>query len=144
MKRQATTIIRMFLALCLLTGLLSVASSAPAQNTATATIPFGFVAAHHYIPAGHYRVQLLSDHTMYLQNVQTEKTQMLLIRPEYGQVVQINSRLVFFRYFGKLYLKRVFLAGTSTHSEIDFHLRPAEMTATVNTPQEATVEVAMK
>ena len=128
----------------LATGLLCVASSAPAQNTATATIPFGFVVAHHYVPAGAYRVQLLSDHTMYLQNVQTEKTQFLLINPDYGTTIQSNSRLVFYRHFGKLYLKQVFLAGTSTHSEVYVHLTPEEMVATVNTPQEATVEIAMK
>ena len=118
MKRRATTLTNLFLSLALTTGLLCTATSASAQTTTSVTVPFGFLANHLYVPAGSYKVQLLSDRFLSLRNIKTDKTQVVMVCPESGQIIETRGRLVFQRHDGRLFLKQVWIAGTSMHSEL--------------------------
>jgi hypothetical protein len=144
MTRRAATITKMFLSLSLATGLLCAATSAPAQTTASVTIPFAFSANNQYVAAGSYKVQLLSDRFLSLRNTRTDKSQVLMVRPESGRVIETQGRLIFQRNGGRNYLKQVWIAGTSVHSELAVHPSHNQELAK-QTPQEgSTIEVALK
>lgn len=144
MTRRAATLTNLFLNLSLATGLLCAATSASAQTTASVTIPFAFSAGHQYVAAGSYKVQLLSDRFLSLRNIKTDKTQIVMVCPESGQVIETRSRLIFQRHDGQLSLKQVWIAGTNMHSELYAHTKPERTVAKEIPPLESTFELALK
>jgi len=144
MKRRAATLTNLFLSLALTTGLLCTATSASAQSTMSVTIPFGFSASHQYVPAGSYKVELLSDRFLSLRNIKTNKTQVVMVSPESGQIIETQSRLVFQRHDGQLLLKQVWIAGTNMHSELYVHTKPERTVAEEIPPLDSTFELALK
>jgi hypothetical protein len=144
MTRRAHHLTNLTLSLSLATGLLCAASKAPAQSTASVTIPFAFSADNQYVPAGSYKVQLLSDRFLSLRNMNTNETQILMVRPEAGQVVQTHGRLVFHQV-GKLnYLTQVWIAGASQHSEMTVQRKPERQLAKGSETTSSTFDLAIK
>jgi hypothetical protein len=144
MKSPAANLSNLILSLSLATGLLCAGASASAQSTASVTIPFAFSADNHYVPAGTYKVQLLSDRYLSLRNVSTNQTQVLMVRPEAGQAIETRGRMVFQQDGSRKYLAQVWLAGTSLHSEMVVrHKKNLESASSKATPA-PTVELALK
>jgi hypothetical protein len=96
------------------------------------------------MPAGAYKVQLLSDRFLSLRNVNTDKTQILLIRPDEGRVIETRGRLIFRRDGGQNYLTQVWIAGTNVHGELAVRLKPERAFAKGVAPQDSSFEIALK
>jgi hypothetical protein len=124
----------------------SVASTtASAQATGTIYIPFAFTANHQQVPAGVYKVDLLSDRYLALIDSKTGTTRtVLLVRPEQGPNVSARSGFVFHFSGVRYYLKEVKIAGSSMRSELTVQPKPEPATAKGTAPQGSTIEIAMK
>jgi hypothetical protein len=119
------------------------AVNASAQNAARVNIPFGFVANHHYVPAGTYNV-LPSDNAVTLINADTRKAEaILLIRKEAGNAIESRGRLEFYVSGSHHVLVEVQFAGSSAHSRLLAQPKRERQIAS-NDSTDATVELAMK
>jgi hypothetical protein len=143
MTRHSANLTNLLLSLSLATGLLCATSNASAQNSETATIPFAFAADHQQFPAGTYEVSRLPDGIMSLRNLNTGRTQLLMVRLETGRVVETRGRLVFHLGQTQNTLMQVWIPGTTIHSELTVQPKLQRLVAK-NGPPESTFEVAMK
>jgi hypothetical protein len=142
MSRLTSTLTNLFLLMPLIAGL-SGSMVAQAQTGTTATVPFAFSANNVHVPAGTYKVQLLSERFMCLRNIKTGKNQCLVVRPESEQNIESQGRLVFQRFGLHNYLAQVWIAGTNIHSELA--LKHAEQTPVQgNAASPGLIEVALK
>jgi hypothetical protein len=138
MTSRIANLSNLILSLSLATGLLCAGATASAQTTASVTIPFRFSADNQNVEAGSYKLELLSVRYLSLRNIATNKTQVLMVRPEAGQVIETRGRLVFQQEGSRKYLAQVWIAGTSLHSEMAVqHKRERENKVT-------TVELALR
>lgn len=144
MTHRIANLTNLILSLSLATGLLCAGAHASAQAVQSFTIPFAFSANHHSVPAGSYKVQLLSDHFLSLRNIKTDKTQILLVRPEEGRVIETKGRLIFRHDGGRNYLTQVWIAGTNVHSELAVRLKPERAFAKGVALPDSSFEVALK
>ncbi len=142
MKRHSAILTNLLLSLPLATGLLCAATNASAQTSETVTIPFEFSADHQLVQAGSYEVRLLSSSFLTLYNLKTAKTQILMVRPDEGRVIETRGRLVFRRDETGSHLTQVWIVGKSSHSELAFQPKPGQAMAK-NNPV-ATFEIALK
>ena len=141
MTSRIANLSNLILSLSLATGLLCADANASAQTTASVTIPFAFSADKQNVAAGSYKVELLSDRYLSLRNIATNKTQVLMVRPEEGQAIETRGRLVFQQDGSRKYLAQVWIAGTSLHSEMAVqHKRESQLAKGHVT----TVELALK
>jgi hypothetical protein len=121
-----------------------VAVSASAQTAARVSIPFGFVANQHYVPAGSYRV-LPSENSVTLIDADTQKAvAILLIRKEAGDVIESRGRLEFYVRGGRHTLVDVQFAGSSAHSKLLGQPKPERQIASDSQPSGSTVELALR
>ncbi len=144
MTLRAANLGKVILSLFLATSLLGAGANALAQTTASVTIPFAFSADNQYVPAGTYKVELLSDRFLSLRNTATNQTKVLMVRPEAGPAIETRGRLTFLQEGSRKYLAQVWIAGTSMHSEMAVQHKPERTQATKNTPGVSTIEVAFK
>jgi hypothetical protein len=144
MTRRAANLTNLILSLSLATGLLCAGAEASAQASQSVTIPFAFSANHHSVPAGSYKVQLLSDRFLSFHNIKTDNTQIMLVRPEEGRVIETQGRLIFRRDGGRNYLTQVWFAGTNVHSELVVRFKRERAFANGAAPQDSSFEVALK
>ncbi|HEY1575865.1 MAG TPA: hypothetical protein VGF82_02175 [Terracidiphilus sp.] len=141
MTSRVANLSNLIFSLSLATGLLCAGDPASAQTTASVTIPFGFSADNETLEAGSYKVELLSDRYLSLRNIATNRTQVLMVRPEAGQAIETRGRLVFQQEGSRKYLAQVWIAGTSLHSEMAVqHKKERESAENKVT----TVELALK
>jgi hypothetical protein len=118
-------------------------ATASAQASASVTIPFAFSADHQSVAAGSYKVQLLSDRYLSLRNTETNKTQVVMVRPESARGIETRGHLVFYRQGTRRYLTQAWFAGSSLHSEMAVQPKPQrELKTRQVTP--STIELAMK
>ena len=143
MTLSSANLTKSILSLSLAAGLLCAGATASAQTTASVTIPFAFSAENQVVPAGHYKVELLSDRYVALRNTSTNQSQVLMVRPEAGTAIETRGRLVFHQDGSKKYLAQVWIAGTSMHSEMAVQHKQ-ERTLAQRAPKMPTIEVAMK
>jgi len=114
------------------------------ERVASVTVPFSFSAGNQYVPAGSYKVELLSDRYPSLRNTATNQTHVVMVRPETGLAIETRGRLVFQHEGSRKYLAQVWIAGTSLHSEVTVqHKRESESAKSQATPP-PTVELALK
>jgi hypothetical protein len=142
MMHRPATLRTSILSASLAAGLLCAATLASAQSNLSIKIPFAFSAEHQTVPAGSYKVELLTDRYLSLRNAATHKTQVLMVRPEQGQAIETRSRMVFSREGSKNYLAQIWIAGTSVHSEIAVPHKPERQLAQGPAPAASTIEVA--
>lgn len=144
MTLRTANLSNLILNLSVAAGLLCAGVSASAQTTASITIPFAFSVDNQNVPAGSYRVEMLSDRFLSLRDKATNQTQIFLVRPELGQAIETRGRMVFQQAGSRKYLAQVWISGTSLHSEIAVqHTRGLESTKSKVTPP-STVELALK
>jgi hypothetical protein len=119
------------------------AVNASAQNAAQVKVPFGFVANHHYVPAGTYKI-LRSENAVTLINADNWKSvAILLIRNEAGSAIESRGRLQFYVSGGRHVLVEAQFAGSSMHSRLLGQPKRERQVAS-NSSTDAAVEVAMK
>ena len=124
------------------------AVAASAQTTAPVYVPFSFLANHQVLPAGTYKVELLSDRFLAFVNNENGKTErIIMVRPEQGSRIEPIGGLVFLSYVGRGYddryiLKEVHMAGSSMHSALAVPPKPEPFSA--KNASANTFEIAMK
>ena len=95
------------------------------------------------MPAGSYEVERLSNCLLSLRNLQTEKTEILMVRAAGGGNLETRGRLVFQRDGSGNYLTQVRIAGKSSYSELIVKPVPGQAVAK-NIPPGSSFEIAMK
>jgi hypothetical protein len=127
----------------MLVFILGASTKANAQDKLRINVPFAFTANHQYLPAGIYNVYWLSDRYMELSNSKTGDAAVLMVRPEQGNAIETRGRFVFLQDGTRFYLARVWMAGSSVHSEmtVQHKMEPRPKLAKDQTP--GTVEIAM-
>ena len=124
-------------------GIASTAASA--QAAGTIYIPFAFTANHQHVPAGFYKVDLLSDRFLALTDSKTGTTRtVLMVRPVQGPNVSVRSGLVFHFSGVRYYLKEVKIAGSSMRSELAVQPQPERVSKTGQVTASSTIELALK
>ena len=119
------------------------AVNASAQNAARVNIPFGFVANHHFVPAGTYDV-LPSENAVTLIHSDTRKAEaILLIQKAAGNGIGSRGRMEFYVNGSHHVLVDVQFAGSSSHS-ILLGQPKQERQVAGNNSAGANVELAMK
>lgn len=117
-------------------------ATAVAQDVQKIYIPFAFTANHQLVPAGFYKVDLMSDRFLALVNEKTGKTEkVLMVRPEIASVPSARSGFVFYVSGKRYYLKEVKIAGSSMRSELA--IQPTIERKIAKNEKPATVEIAM-
>src|SRR5215469_13134368 len=112
-KRNA---VRLFVVIALIGGLLGTASTASAQKGASVTIPFAFEVNHLMLPAGDYKVLVLTPHLVSLIDRPTGTHKgLFLVRPESERTIETRSRLIFLHHDRRYYLTQVRFGGHSVH-----------------------------
>jgi hypothetical protein len=139
---------RRFHMLLIITILGLAASAASAQISAPVYVPFNFIANHQLLPAGTYKVELLSDRFVAFINNETGKTErIVMVRPETGSRIESVGGLVFLSYVGRspddrYVLKEVRMTGSSMHSELAIQPKPEPLSA--KNASVSTFEIAMR
>lgn len=119
MKRQFVILAAAVLAV------LTVTLTASAETSAPVYVPFSFTANHQIVPAGFYKVSLLSDRCLALINNETGKTErVLVVRPEAGNKIESLGGLVFHSSGHHYTLKEVRMAGSSMHNVLTIPPKP--------------------
>src|SRR5580704_12577359 len=113
MKRHSRIVTHLLFSLPVAAGLLCAAPGASAQTTQTAVIPFAFSANGHQLPAGAYQVRLLSKCILSLYSANANRTELLMVHPEGGRVIETRGRLVFHRHGTRSDLTQIRVPGTS-------------------------------
>jgi hypothetical protein len=93
----------------LLLGVLLAASAALGQSNPAvlkADIPFPFVVANQTLPAGHYAVSTLGEHTIRIANSHRQGAFVLTSRVD-GHAPESLGKVVFYRYEGTYFLAQV-------------------------------------
>lgn len=126
-------------------GTLAVTTAASAQTQMQATVPFAFTADNITFPAGHYTVtrQMQSQYLVYITNVDTGDSRIVLVRPDSGESNAGPTRLTFHRQAGGVYLSQIWSKGSGTHSVLTSHPKPSKEMAK-SSPEIATFEIATK
>ncbi|HZD75705.1 MAG TPA: hypothetical protein VE218_01790 [Acidobacteriaceae bacterium] len=124
-------------------GLLGSATAASAQTSLNVNVPFAFSANNHYLPAGEYHVQRVSDCFLSIRNIKTGSALVVIIRPETGNALDSYSRLVFDREGNQNYLTQVWTPDTNKYSQLT--VRPKfNQELAKDVPAGSTIEVAAK
>ncbi len=122
-----------------------VSTPASAQATGTIYIPFAFTANHQVVPAGFYKVDLLSDRYLALVDGKTGTTRtVLLVRPEEGPSISTRSGFVFQGSGKRYFLKEVKVAGSSMRSELAVQPKSERVMAKGGASESSTIEIAIK
>ena len=94
---------------------LSAAVSGPAaagqEPSVTVNIPFSFSASDQKLPAGKYRISLVSPRYLSFLNTETTKHAYLMVLPASTQNGKDQGRLMFRRYGSSNYLYQVWMPG---------------------------------
>ena len=115
-------------------------ASAQNANSGTANIPFSFVAGHHELPAGCYRMKLLSDAILALADCKTSSTVLVMVHTTNGYPEIRYGSMVFLHKNGGYRLNQVRFAATNIESELSVH--PARQFAKDITCK--SIEIALK
>jgi hypothetical protein len=143
-RRPAAILTNLLLTLPLAAGLFCSAQNASAQTILDVNVPFGFSAAHQQLPAGSYRVQLLSQRYVSIRNIKTARTIVVMVRPEQGRYLESHSRLVFDRQGSQNYLSQVWTPNTNSYSKLTAAPSFNQELAKQVHPASSTIEVAAK
>jgi len=118
-------------------------TAASAQISAPVYVPFAFTANHQHLPAGVYKVELLSDRFVAFVDSQTGKTErIVMVRPQAGPHIESIGGLVFASYGSRYVLREVRMTGSSMHSELAIQPKPEPLNAKNQTG--STFEISMR
>jgi hypothetical protein len=140
MTRRTDILARFALGLTLSAGLAASASAQSVPRT-RANIPFAFSANKQPMAPGTYSVEITQSHIISMRNLNTGKTEMLMVRPDQFTPNNGDSRLVFHREAGQIYLTQVWIQGRDLHSNLISHPRPNREFAKLS-PPDSTFEIA--
>lgn len=109
-------------------GVMLAASSAFAQNTVKANIPFNFIVSGAKLPAGAYTIHKMgaSERTLLIQN--SEGQTLRIVQPNRCESLKAadRSKLVFHKYGDKYFLAEIWVVGSNTGQQLPTSKREAE------------------
>lgn len=143
MRRHSLSISHLLL-LAVTAGLLLGGPRAFAQTAVTAHIPFAFTANHQTMPAGSYKLELLSDRFLCFTDNRTGRHQaVIMVQPVSGDYIESRGRLRFLARANRHYLMEIHFSGSSMHS-MPVLSRSFERELAGNKAPDLNVEIAMK
>ena len=104
-------------AVVILVVLLAAAAAQDNPAVLKANIPFPFVVASHTLPAGHYTLSALGEHTIRVANAHEQGAFVLTSRVD-GQAPEGVGRLVFYRYEDRYFLAQVWNPGNNRGKQV--------------------------
>jgi len=137
--------VSLFIGVALIAVLLGAASRASAQKGALVTIPFAFEANHQVLPAGDYKVHVLTPRLISLidRSTGTYKA-LLLVHPQQEREVETRGRMIFLHGDQQYFLTQVRFEGSNLHADLVVPLSLQRELAQQTPPDKLTVEIAMK
>ena len=137
--------VSLFIGVTLIAVLLGAASRASAQKGALVTIPFAFEANHQVLPAGDYKVHVLTPRLISLidRSTGTYKA-LLLVHPQQEREVETRGRMIFLHGDQQYFLTQVRFEGSNLHADLVVPPSLQRELAQQTPPDKLTVEVAMK
>jgi len=137
--------VSLFIGVALIAVLLGAASRASAQKGALVTIPFAFEANHQVLPAGDYKVHVLTPRLISLidRSTGTYKA-LLLVHPQQEREIETRGRLIFLHGDQQYFLTQVRFEGSNLHADLVVPLSLQRELAQQTPPDKLTVEIAMK
>jgi hypothetical protein len=130
----------------ILAGVLAVVAftlTASAQTGASVYVPFSFTANHQVLPAGFYKVSVLSDRYLaFIENKTGWTEKVVMVRPEAGNKIESRGKLIFSTTGHRWALNEVRIPGSSMHSVLTILPKPEHQAA--KNAADTTLEIAMK
>ncbi len=129
----------------LVAGFFGAASRASAQKGALVTIPFTFEANHQVLPAGEYKVHVLTPRLISLIDTSQGTYQaLLLVQPEQERAIETRGRMIFLRGDNRYFLTQIRFEGWNVHANF---VLPASLTrelAKRTTSEKSRIEIATR
>lgn len=143
MTRRFQSITHMLL-VALVAGLLCAATQASAQTGVRVQIPFAFTANNQQLPAGFYRVDILSENLLAIRDANTGSMRAyLLVRSNYDETTN-HSSLLFHMNSGRYILTDLRVAGLGRDSRLLVQPKPEKLLTKNSPPAGSTIELAAK
>jgi hypothetical protein len=137
--------VSLFIGVALIAVLLGAASRASAQKGSLVTIPFAFEANHQLLPAGDYKVHVLTPRLISLIDRSTGTYKALfLVHPQQEREIETRGRLIFLHGDQQYFLTQVRFEGSNLHADTVVPLSLQRELAQQTPPDKLTVEIAMK
>jgi len=125
-------------------GLVCAAVNMSDRKNASVTVPFPFSANHQIVPAGCYKVRLVSDRILSLVDIETGvQLRFPMVHPEPGGSVETRGRLVFRVDGGRHVLTEVRIAGSRMRNKWSVQSSLGHEPAKRSPPEGAFTEIAM-
>jgi len=143
MKNRITA--SLFIGLALIAVLLGFASRASAQKGALVTIPFAFEANHEVLPAGDYKVHVVTPRLISIidRSSGTYKA-LLLVHPEQEREVETRGRMIFLKGEKQYFLTQIRFEGSNLHANLMLTPSLQRELAKQTSADRSTVEIAMR
>jgi hypothetical protein len=137
--------VSLFIGLALIAGLLGAASRASAQKGALVAIPFAFEANHQVLPAGDYKVHVLTPRLISLidRSTGTYKA-LLLVHPQQEREVETRGRMIFLHGEKQYFLTQIRFVGSNLHANLMVPPSLQRELAKPAWPDKPTIEIALK
>jgi hypothetical protein len=142
LKSFATSLLSCALAI----GVLASAPAASAQSSSTTVkvdVPFAFRTASHQMPAGTYRIDLLSDHTILLRGPGSHASTFLMVHSATASKAPSQGVAVFDRYGNTYYLHQIWTQGDNSGRECSKSKAEQETLQARNNQPPTLVELAL-
>jgi hypothetical protein len=142
LKSFATSLLSCALAI----GVLASAPAAAAQSSSTTIkvdVPFAFRTASQLMPAGIYRIDLLSDHTVLLRGPGSHASTFVMVHSAIALKAPSKGAVVFDRYGNTYYLHQIWTQGDNSGRECSKSKAETETLQAQNSRPPTLVEVAL-
>jgi len=142
LKSFATSLLSCALAI----GVLASAPAAAAQSSTTTVkvdVPFAFRTASQMMPAGIYRIDLLSDHTILLRGAGSHAATFVMVHSAIASKTPSKGAVVFDRYGNNYYLHQIWTPGDDSGRECSKSKAEKETLQAQNSQPPTLVEVAL-
>jgi hypothetical protein len=137
--------IELTVGLGLVVGLFGSVPRASAQKGALITIPFAFEANHHVLPAGDYKVHVLTPRLISIIDTSNGTYRaLLLVHPEQERNIETRGRMIFLRGEKQYFLTQIRFEGWNVHANLLMQPSLQREWAKQTPPLNSTVEIAMK
>ena len=142
LKSFATSLLSCALAI----GVLASAPAAAAQSSSTTVrvnVPFAFRTASQLMPAGIYRIDLMSDHTILLRGPGSHASTFVMVHSATALNAPSKGVAVFDRYGNTYYLHQIWTQGDNSGRECSKSKAESETLQAQNSRPPTLVEVAL-
>ena len=124
-------------------GVIGMVSAAQAQTPVGGKIPFAFDTGTRHFEPGEYRVTMITDHVMQIQNTDTLVTDTVMTNAEEKVNASDTGKLVFHRYGNRYFLSQVWAPGAKTGRSLIKTRAEKEVQIAAENPTRGNVTLAL-